>query len=322
MSILTRNLDALGNSFSVPLRPDEKGFLGRECPNLKCEGYFKLKPGTGLPGKDLPCHCPYCGTTEGTNKFFTKEQIEYAKSVVLARVTEAVAKDLKGLEFSQAPVGPFGLGISMKIEAKPVPIFRYREKRLETEVVCDKCTLEYAIYGAFGFCPDCRAHNSRQILGKNLDLCEKLLDVAATLDGELGQHLVDNALEDCVSAFDGFGRETCRVFASKAKEPAKAESVSIQNIAGARKRILDLFGLDFAAGLTPDEWRKVRFAFEKRHLLAHKMRVIDQEYLDATGEPSAKLGKFVSIAAAEVSELMDQLRVLGAGLYDQLAKIP
>jgi hypothetical protein len=101
----------------------------------------------------------------------------------------------------------------MKIEARPVPIFRYREKRLETDVVCDKCTLEYAIYGAFGYCPDCRDSQLAPDSGhKNLDLCDKLLSVAVTLDGELGQHLVDNALEDCVSAFDGFGRETCRVF--------------------------------------------------------------------------------------------------------------
>ena len=31
----------------------------------------------------------------------------------------------------------------------PHPIRQYREKRLETEVVCDRCTLHYAIYGVF-----------------------------------------------------------------------------------------------------------------------------------------------------------------------------
>ena len=64
--------------------------------------------------------------------------------------------DLKSLEFEQRPVGPFGLGFSLKVKAgRPHPIKHYREKQLETEVICDNCTLGYVIYGLFGWCPDC-----------------------------------------------------------------------------------------------------------------------------------------------------------------------
>ena len=94
--------------------------------------------------------------------------------------------------------------------------------------------LVYAIYGAFAFCPDCGSHNSFTILGKNLELAEKLLALAATQEREMAGHLVGDALENVVSAFDGFGRELCRVAAPKATNPSDAEDVRFQNLIGAR----------------------------------------------------------------------------------------
>jgi hypothetical protein len=59
---------------------------------------------------------------------------------------DALHKDMKSLEFEHKPQGPFGIGISVKVkESARRPIQYYREKQLETEVVCDSCTLRYAI---------------------------------------------------------------------------------------------------------------------------------------------------------------------------------
>ena len=130
----------------------------------ECESYFKIQPDTGLKGENLPRHCPYCGHAAGPDKFFTKAQVEYAQSVALNQVTGALLKDLKSLEFNYRPHVAFGIGISMKVSGQPTPIRHYREKQLETEVVCEQCVLRYMIYGVFGFCPDCGVHNSLQIL--------------------------------------------------------------------------------------------------------------------------------------------------------------
>ena len=93
------HLRQLGNRISIPISADENAFTGRECPQLDCEGYFKIEFGTGLKGEGLPCHCPYCGHTAGHDHFWTKEQIEYAKSVAMRKITDALQKDLKTLEF-------------------------------------------------------------------------------------------------------------------------------------------------------------------------------------------------------------------------------
>src|SRR6266536_351160 len=172
------NLRNLGNQFSIPIPPDEDGYLGRECPVQECLGYFKITPGTGIKGP-APCRCPYCGHSGENKTFFTQEQIEYAKSIVIRQVSDAFFKDLKSLEFEHKLRGSFCIGISMKVKTSPLqPIRYYREKQLETEVVCDSCTLRYAIYGVFGWCPDCGVHNSFQILTKNFELIKKELLLA------------------------------------------------------------------------------------------------------------------------------------------------
>lgn len=308
-------LDRLGSHLSISLPTDEKGLIGRECPVPECEGYFSLQPGTGLQGEGLPCHCPYCGHEASSDKFFTKAQVEYVTSVVIREVTGALLKDLKALEFNHRPSGGFGIGISMKVTGQPTPIRYYREKELETDVVCDKCALHYTIYGVFGFCPDCAAHNSLQILNKNLELAHKVSVVAETQAPQVARHLIENALEDCVSAFDGFARESCRVFASKAITPEKAVEIRFQNIVAARDRVRKQFGADFAATLSSANWTHVLRVFQKRHLLAHKMGVVDEEYLSATGESQALLGRKVSVAGSEVLDLVSRLQVLGAELF-------
>lgn len=301
----TRNLGNLGTQFSIPMEPDDDGYLGRECPVKECLGYFKITPGTGIKGP-APCHCPYCGHEGDQNTFFTQEQLDYAKSIVLRKVTDALHQDLKSLEFDHKPVS-FGIGLSLKVKASaPLPIRHYREKELETTVVCDHCTLRYAIYGVFGWCPDCGIHNSLQVLIKNLELAKRELALSVTAEQELADHLVGDALENAVSAFDGFGRELCK---------RKSVEIRFQNLAGARRKVHEALGFDFADGLRPDEWQTACCAFQKRHLLAHNMGVIDDEYVHKVNDPSAVVGRRITLTKVEVEACLGIVEAMGRRLF-------
>ena len=313
-----KHLDRIGSKVSVSISPDDEGILGRECPQTNCEKYFKVQLGTGLIGENLPCHCPYCGHKAGHDMFFTKDQVRYAKSVALNKVTGAILKDLKSLEFNHKPRGGFGIGISLKVTGKALSIRDYCESDLETEVICDKCALCYMIYGVFGFCPDCGIHNSLQILEKNFAIIEKSLKIAKSQDSDVYQQLIENALEDCISIFDGFGRETYRVFSSKTSEPEATTKIQFQNITKARKQILEKLGIDIVAFLSNVDWICIEKAFQKRHLLSHKMGVIDVAYQRATGEPPSFIGRRVTVKPEEIHNLLRCLRVLGHGLYQAL----
>jgi hypothetical protein len=302
---------------SVTLPRDERGLTGRECP--KCEKIFKVKTGTGLTEKDLPCHCPYCGHIAANNHFHTKEQVEYIRSVGVSKVREMLHNELKKLEFNHPPRGPLGIGISMKLKPhSPTPIRYYYEKNLETDVICDRCTLAYAIYGEFAFCPDCCSHNSITILKKNVEFVEKMISLAEKQEHGLAERLIGDALENLVSAFDGFGREICRVASQKSTNPTEAKDVRFQNISGAQKRLQKLFGFDFSAFFLQDEWKFVCRCFEKRHLLAHKMGVVDEDYVQTTSDHSVIVGRKIVIAATEVQRLGTLLTQLGTQISKQL----
>jgi len=314
------HLERIPKKVSIPIKPDEEGYVGRECPQNDCLGYFKITPGTGVKGEGDPyCYCPYCGHSGEHNKFFTREQIEYAKSVVFHQITDAFLKDMKRLEFDHKPRGAFGIGISMKVQGRPQPVRYYRERALETQIVCNRCTLRYAIYGVFAYCPDCGTHNSQQILEKNLELAEKEV-ILATGGGhpEMSDYLVADALENIVSAFDGFGREICRVNAALASGQGKAENISFQNLFRARDRVRELFGFDLSAGIVNSEWEFANRCFQKRHLLAHKMGIIDEAYVQSTKDPLAAVGRKVRIENGEPADLAGVIRKLGSYLAVQL----
>ena len=301
---------------SIPA--DSEGFTGRECPNSECEKYFKIVFSTGLEEEGLPCHCPYCGHIAEHDHFLTHDQIKFLESVVIREFTDAIGKDLKSLEFEHKPDGAFGLGVSMKVQTGPrVPIRYYGEKQLETEVVCANCTLQYSVYGVFAFCPDCGQHNSLQILEKNLEVVSKMVNISVA-EPELSEKLIENALEDCVSAFDAFGRELIRVLAEKTPNAERAKKINFQNLLDSRARLRNLFDIDLAAPLSQESWAEVVRLFQKRHLFAHKMGVVDQEYIDKSGDIEAIVGRKVSLSYGEVTSALQAVRGIAESMSASL----
>jgi hypothetical protein len=168
--------------------------------------------------------------------------------------------------------------------------------------------------GVFAFCPDCAARNSRQILKKNFEVIEKIVRIAGQAESEVVEHVTQDALENVVSAIDAFGREVSRAAAPRSTDPQKAASISFQNVNGARNNIQQLFNIDIAAPLTAGEWMQVVKAFQKRHLIGHKMGIVDDAYLKATGDTNAVLGRKIKIDNGETQELRRFLMLVGEHL--------
>jgi hypothetical protein len=317
---MMRNINGMGNQIKISLPKDENGLISRKCPNPSCGGIFKIKPGTGLKGNNLPCHCPYCGHKTAMNKFNTPEQIEYAKSIAVNKILNALGQDIQnwGRDLERSTRNSF---LKMKVDyvSHPRPIRYYREKQLETKLICDSCSLEYAIYGVFAFCPDCGSHNSFQILNKNLELIEKEIVFAGTTnDSDLSKKLIEDALENAVSSIDGFGRAITAAYSTKASEEEKAKEITFQNIEGARVRIQSLFAFDLARDISADDWRFIVRCCQKRHLLAHTMGVIDEDYIKKAQDPEAILGRTIRISPDEVTMLVKLLREIGNSLAENL----
>jgi hypothetical protein len=149
-----------------------------------------------------------------------------------------------------------------------------------------------------------------------------MLMLAATVDADIARNLVENALEDCVSAFDGWGRAVCEAFAVKAGDPSKASKVSFQNIRRAHDALKIHFGFDADAVLGTGKVEALHRAFQKRHLLAHRMGVVDDDYLRQTGDTSAGEGRRITIASSEVEETTASVRAWAEALNAHLGRLP
>lgn len=306
-----------GDRISIPLPPDEESYVGRECP--QCHNYFKVTYGTGLKGS-VDFYCPYCGHHAHQTQFATQAQWEYAKSIAEGYINNEIHNMFKDLQRKHPPGRKSGF--SVKAGRKPnVPVQHYQERQLETKVVCSNCTLKYAVYGVFAYCPDCGTHNSHQILTKNLELAKKEVDLSATVEGEMAEYLIGDALENVVSAFDGFGREVCRVNAHLSHDPLQAQEIRFQNLSGALKNIQKYFGFDMMAGISSVEWDTTNRCFQKRHLLAHNMGVIDDAYVEKANDSTAIKGRKVSVQSREVDDLIVSIEKLGAYIVAQMQSL-
>src|SRR5712692_9414298 len=76
---------------------------------------------------------------------------------------------------------------------------------------------------------------------------------------------------------------------------------TFKNIVSARSKVQQAFGFDFADSLSSDEWDCACRVFQKRHFLAHKMGVIDTEYLQKANDPAAVAGRKIHFSHDEVS---------------------
>ena len=314
------NLDNInGKSYSIPLPTDENGMLGRECPDENCLGYFKIMPGTSIKDDDLQLTCPYCGIKADSQDFSTKEQIEYAKSVVLRKVQKALMTDLRnwGKSLERSTKGGF-IQIKTEYKSTPMPIRYYEEKELETTITCEQCGLVYSVFGKFAYCPYCGIDNTIQILSKNLELINKLLSKAKEEENlEFQEFLVHNALEDIVSSFDSFGRNSVRLFT---KNTDKSDlNISFQNIRKAHERILKEFDFDFSQGLVSDDWNKVVKNFQKRHLISHNDGIVDDPYIQITNDQEAVKGRKIKIASEDAKDMLEAIGIMAQNLQKGLS---
>lgn len=292
---------------------DSDGFIDRQCTGKECSKLFKVRPGTGLDGNQEG-FCPYCGHKDDLHSFVTTGQRSFAINNAKHQVRKAFQQDLKDI---------FGRNrsVTLKLSSNFPP--RYGHRELETKIVCPSCDLQYAIYGKFAFCPDCGKHNCAQMLEANLDIVRRQLKLAeASDDSELAQHMIENSLEDAVSAFDGFGRELVRLCAARKSLGTRADGFSMQSLILADQKLQKLFAVSLAAQFEGESFAFSSRMFQVRHLVAHKMGVIDEEYVRKASDPTATVGRKVQVRSEDVHLLVSVLAEAALKLDAALGAAP
>jgi len=167
--------------------------------------------------------------TESPDHFWTQDQIEYARSIMVNEVSKALKSDVQewDRQLKRDTRNSFiKLGVEYKGESHP--IYHYEEKQLETKIICANCTLDiqYTVCLHFVLIVESIIQLNSQ---KNIELVKKLIALSAQeKDSELAQMLLVKALETAVATFDGFGRAYCVAHADKTSDPDKTKSISFK----------------------------------------------------------------------------------------------
>ena len=309
----------------VNLPSDEKGFTGRECP--QCGGYFKVNFGTGLHGSSH--WCPYCGFSGSQRAFVTKDQFEYAKSIAVRKFTEEVVEPFvqeleQGFRELERATRDGIIQIKVKSTGSPrrIPLNTYQEKEVETYVKCDQCGLEFAVYGVFANCPDCRKLNASIVFRKSIEAAYKrikLIDLAQN-DPELHDlqnPILEDALSGGVSAFDGLGKALQKHYPTMV--PDKPKNL-FQNLEKLSKSLSKSIGKSLSDIVGRKDFDLLWKMFQVRHIFEHNMGVIDADFIRNVPEFSHLKGRKYSLEQEEIDKFLSCILQTGNKILEILER--
>lgn len=273
----------------------------------------EAQEGKDTSDKENVLHCPYCGLAADRQQFFTPEQLEYAKSLILRHITGVLHQRLKQLERRPDSHAFLSIGISVRTSALP-EIATYEENRLKQHVVCPHCQANYAVYGISFTCPRCgegtllwhlesTAHEIRVFL----DMPDEIL---ARLDTRSQEKLVENALEDVVSFWEGYLKALYRQAVRRRYDPQKAAQLeqhigtTFQRLSGATDCFMNDLSIDILADVALDDIELLSRVFNKRHVLTHNLGLADERFLTQT-HVAQQVGQEIEVTREETLRALD-----------------
>ena len=318
----------------IPIEPDQDGYIDKECPNTECLFQFKvLETDWTEKFRDEEVHCPLCNHTATSNKWFTTNQIEEGqeriKKYISSRLHNAFRETAKSFNSKQSRNG--FLTMSMKVTGGHkseliLPIASAME--MELKICCKSCNSNYAVIGSAFFCPYC-GHNSaeetfynavKKIKDKinNIPLIHSsLLSVSKDTAANTCRSLIETGLLESVVAFQRFNEV---LFGRKFPE-MQVRMNAFQKLDAGSEYWKNAIGLSYTDWITDTEMTKLMVFFQRRHLLAHTEGIVDQKYIERSGDLNYSIGQRIVIKEADVLECVGLIEKIVTVLIEKTSKL-
>lgn len=310
----------------ITFHSDEKGYFDRECPNENCLYNFKINMQDWeekVPSEEV--HCPMCGHIDTSEKWWTQDQLEsmqeiaanYAMSLItgeLDKVFSGLARSTRHNKFIKITYKP---GHRVSFQNNPIG----QSEEWETDITCEKCGTRYSVIGSAYFCPCCGYNSAVNAFEESLDSIEKMVaslpEMKQLLSNSYGRDkaetmcrgMLESTLGDIVSAFQKFAACHYDMLTGKTSRVNDFQMVD---------RGSELFenstGKGYSAWLTDTELREMNILFQRRHLIEHNNGMVDQKYIDKSGDCSYAVGQRIVVKENDALSLLAIIKKLGKGL--------
>lgn len=314
------------DTIQIPMtvQSDEKGFIDRQCPNENCEYVFKINMDDWKEKIQDEVHCPMCGHIAATDAWYTDEQIEvirenahsYALNLAQSMIHNSLSKlanNTKNNKYVKIKYKP-----SKKVTVINNPIGQRDEWNLD--ITCDNCGTRYSVIGSAYFCPCC-GHNSvenmfdssiatiESMLKAQDFMCEKLTEQYGEDDAnKMCRSILEGTLGDIVSAFQKFAKEN--LISNSSLDTSKIRVNDFQIVTKGSNLYRTHLNKGYEDCLSKDEINLMTLLFNRRHILEHNEGIIDQKYLDNTGDSTYLIGQRVIVKKEDAQELLSIIKKL------------
>lgn len=308
----------------IELKSDEKGYLDRECPNEECLYKFKVHiEDWKNKVSNNEVHCPMCGNTDSSDKWWTQEQLEdiqkIIKSYAISYIQEELGKGLKSLERSSNKYVKIKYNPGKKVTFINNPIGQSEEWNLD--IKCQKCETRYSVIGSAYFCPHCGFNSVEKVLDESLDTISKMLNSVSEMKlmfsdmygkdkaETMSRSMIEGAIGDVVSAFQKFAEMRFKTLSDK-----NVRVNDFQMVEKGSNLYREVISYGYEKWLNEEELDKMNLYFQRRHILEHNNGIIDQKYIEKSNDTTYKIGQRVIIKIEDVYELLDIIKKLTNGL--------
>lgn len=326
---ILRELERLegGMELKFDIELDEEGYIDKECPNEECMFQFKVL------GQDLTDHevfCPMCGKGGSAKSFFNTEQIEQAKAqavdYIKGRLGQALDRDARAFNRRQSKNSFFQMSMEYKGPKWHRPILPLKAlKEFQLKITCEKCGARFAVIGSAFFCPCCGHSAAVRVFEdamakieakvSNLEVVRKAVaEVSEDQAAVICRSLIESGLSDGVVAFQRVCEELYK------KHPNAQANIPFnvfQRLKEGSELWKNLIGKGYDDFISPAEMDRLNILFQRRHLLLHTEGIIDQKYLDKSGDTSYQVGQRIVVKEKDVLDLVSLIKKIVSGFLKE-----
>lgn len=333
-----RNLEMFqGVRIPIDIPIDDNGCLDRECPHRECRAFFKvLFDDWRDKVPDDAAFCPKCGKKDDPTQFNTESQNKYiqefAEAFAAEQLNRALSRAARRTKTKRISAGLFDVEMSVSYHAGPTPVVLPSSafEVLRQDFQCGSCGCRYSTIGAGYFCPAC-GHNSAdrdfdQTIDTILKVVNSLEEIERTItdkyDIDVGanvkQQILEDQIENLVTAFQ---RTSESLFLELPN--AKLFNFNInafQSLEGGSNLWHRASNKNYQSFLTRSELEELATLFERRHKLSHTEGMVDQRYLDRSGDSAYQVGQRLVVRKIHVERLCELVGRLVYGLREIVAE--
>ena len=253
----------------------------------------------------------------------TQEQLGYFTTIATEYFGKPIVAALKRDADRWNRVQPRNSFIrtTMKVEGRPLQVSLppAAAEPMRLKIQCSECGCRYAVIGAAFFCPVCGNSDAEVVFQQALSGIRgsvgTLRNIRLAIDDpdtaeNTARLIIESGLQIAVTAFQRYAE----VLYARLEPQSTPRRNVFQSIPSGSKLWFSATRKCYTNYLSPTEMATLKRAFQQRHLLAHTQGIVDQDYINLSGDASHKTGERLVIDEDSVLRFLEVVEKLADSL--------